>query len=82
MLMITSYHFTETSGTNFKHHQVIVSAWVLIPPSKQPSNFFCPPGTEILTSPPGRQKPLTIPIRCTYLTITLILILEQPTNAY
>ena len=34
---------------------LIVSAWVLIPPSKpQPSNFFCLPSTEKVS--PDRQK--------------------------
>ena len=51
--------------------QPIVSAWVLIPPSKpQPSNFFCPL--------PQALKNLISPSCRTCLTITLILISEQP----
>ena len=45
-----------------------------VPPTPPP-----PQGTEKLNkSPPGRQKALIIPTCCTCLTITLILISEQP----
>ena len=40
-------------------HQYIVSAWVLIPPSKpQPSNFFVPQALKNLISPPRETKSL------------------------
>ena len=39
-----------------------------------------PPDTDKLTSPPRQIKALIIPTCCACLTITLILISEQPTN--
>ena len=50
----------------------IVSAWVLIPLA----NY----NPAIFSVHPGRLKALIIPACCSYLTIRLILISEQPTN--
>ena len=58
-----------------------VPAWVLILLSKlQPSNFFCPPGTENLYKSPQADKAMIIQILRTCLTITHILISKQPTK--
>ena len=64
MLMILSYYYTEASGTNFKYHQAIMSAWELTPPPLANFNL-------------GRQKSLVIPIYWTYLKTTFILISEE-----
>ena len=59
--------------------KTIGSAWVLIYVAKQnPAFFFCPP--QALKFRPSRQKALITPIYCTCLTVTLILISEQPAN--
>ena len=45
-----------------------------------PAIHYAPQALKNLTSPPARQKALIIPTCCTCLTITLILISEQPTD--
>ena len=61
-----------------------VVAWVLITISKlQPSYFSIPLGTENLNmSAPARLQTNKIATCCTCLTVTLILVLERPTNTF
>lgn len=56
MLMILSYYYTEASGTNFKYHQTIMSAWELTPLANFNLAIVCPPGTENLYKSPQVDK--------------------------
>ena len=63
-------------------HTVMVSAWVMIPlvTNHNSAIISVPPGTEKHQFSTGRQRALTVTICYICLTITVMLISEQPEN--
>ena len=75
--------FLAVGWESLSHLQGVVSALKLIPlPNPNQAIFSDPQVTKIYQVPPGRQKPMAIPICCTCLKITLMLISDEPTNTF